>query len=25
LARSLKEDPSKVLYQPNDRGVEVPR
>jgi phospholipid/cholesterol/gamma-HCH transport system substrate-binding protein len=25
LAHSLKEDPSKVLYQPNDRGVEVPR
>lgn len=25
LARSLKEDPSRVLYQPNDRGVEVPR
>jgi phospholipid/cholesterol/gamma-HCH transport system substrate-binding protein len=25
LARSLKEDPSQVLYQPNDRGVEVPR
>jgi phospholipid/cholesterol/gamma-HCH transport system substrate-binding protein len=25
LARSLKEDPSQVLYQPNDRGLEVPR
>ncbi len=25
LARSLKEDPSQVLYQPNDRGVELPR
>jgi phospholipid/cholesterol/gamma-HCH transport system substrate-binding protein len=25
LAHSLKQDPSKVLYQPNDRGVEVPR
>jgi RNA polymerase sigma-70 factor (ECF subfamily) len=25
LARSLKENPSQVLYQPNDRGVEVPR
>jgi phospholipid/cholesterol/gamma-HCH transport system substrate-binding protein len=25
LARSLKEDPSRVLYQPKDRGVEVPR
>ena len=25
LARSLKEDPSRVLYQPSDRGVEVPR
>ncbi len=25
LAHSLEEDPSKVLYQPNDRGVEVPR
>ena len=25
LAHSLKEDPSKVLYQPNDRGVVVPR
>lgn len=25
LAHSLKQDPSKVLYQPNDRGVAVPR
>lgn len=25
LARSLKEDPSRILYQPNDRGVQVPR
>jgi ABC-type transporter Mla subunit MlaD len=25
LSRSLSEDPSKILYQPNDRGVEVPR
>ncbi len=25
LARSLKENPSQVLYEPNDRGVEVPR
>lgn len=25
LARSLKADPSQVLYQPNDRGVELPR
>ena len=25
LAHSLKEDPSQVLYQPNDLGVEVPR
>ena len=25
LSRSLREDPSKILYQPNDRGVEVPR
>ena len=25
LASSLKEDPSKVLYQPNNPGVEVPR
>jgi phospholipid/cholesterol/gamma-HCH transport system substrate-binding protein len=25
LARSLQEDPSRVLYQPSDRGVEVPR
>jgi phospholipid/cholesterol/gamma-HCH transport system substrate-binding protein len=25
LSRSLNEDPSKILYQPRDRGVEVPR
>jgi phospholipid/cholesterol/gamma-HCH transport system substrate-binding protein len=25
LARTLKEDPSRVLYQPSDRGVQVPR
>ena len=25
LARSLKENPSQVLYEPNARGVEVPR
>ena len=25
LTHLLEEDPSKVLYQPNDRGVEVPR
>jgi phospholipid/cholesterol/gamma-HCH transport system substrate-binding protein len=25
LSRSLNEDPSKILYQPRERGVEVPR
>jgi phospholipid/cholesterol/gamma-HCH transport system substrate-binding protein len=25
LSRSLNEDPSRLLYQPRDRGVEVPR
>ena len=25
LTRKLAEDPSRILYQPNDRGVEIPR
>jgi hypothetical protein len=25
LARSLKQDPSQLIYQPPGRGVEVPR
>jgi phospholipid/cholesterol/gamma-HCH transport system substrate-binding protein len=25
LSRSLNEDPSQILYQPRERGVEVPR